>query len=1025
MEQNPKIKFIPDEEIILHQQTEDENGNDLLNTSTYVDALVQCIKSAPSDKTFTIGLFGEWGSGKSSIVKTALDKIECDAKSKKEIVKCITYDSWKYAGDSFRRMFLYELRKELGCEPSELMARFYAAESRDAKIETKLNGKRLALAICYVFIAILTLIIIGLTLGWKVAIPSGVAFVSLGFSIYNWMFDNLKVSINKPLLFAPEQFEECYHEMLSEAMKRHNWVQNTLKWITKGKYNKEISKLIIVIDNIDRCQTDVTYSLLSDIKSFLGDSQDVIFIVPVDVNALRKHIINHSKDSTASHDADEFLRKFFNVSVWIKSFQNDEMFDFTQNLNKKYELNLNSTSISVISREFATNPRRIIQLLNNLVIEFTHYDADFLTNFQSLVCLLTIIKEEYPDDMKKIVQNPVLLFDYEEPGTDQKPKVLSNEICILLRKTRSVFENLYESREVIDRILSNSNVFDQLPRGTEDALYTADMEALRVFIRNTDGIDQSKVSLLKTCLCDRIKKAVDRGTFLPDLSNYVLATIGLQKEGYLTKDDYVAINNVIHDSEAWDNIVSDLMPRYSEDLVNLAIALFNNKLTDLKDHIQTYIQKLDLSQEKLTDSKVESVLNVSSLFVKKMISIPLIEQFSKVYTLRPIQAIHKSYKEPRKFFTSELIKNVIDGITLEDFGFEETPNWQFCKICALTNMDNEALLDAYLKKVSEVMPTYEINSSTNGTMIQVLTGVNETLEECLSVHLQKEDGIRAFISKLQRVITVNNRYGSNTLQSLYRDSKDNKENLREYLKLLKLSGYIYKTDLLFAPELLTFLLTNEHVKEAAASVLVELSEIGCPIEKYAKSIASCSIYDDNHLKLLSYCFNNPEKNEPRVSDEQWIKDRIVELVQKVIDEHDERLAQYINRESSSEYINSILTEHLSTLDLNVLETLPVIREKAVKTFEEHIDEYKENNTVLNIIGRCGSRSAIHSLIQIIVNKLTDHREVEALELIQSLWYCNDKDRRAILATIETIDLDTINQESRDGIVNKLDSIKTR
>ena len=70
-------------------------------------------------------------------------------------------------------------------------------------------------------------------------------------------------------------------------------------------------------------------------------------------------------------EANEYLRKFFNVSLWIKPFQNDEMFDFTQRLNDEYNLHLSKTSVSNISREYATNPRRIIQLLNNLIIEFS------------------------------------------------------------------------------------------------------------------------------------------------------------------------------------------------------------------------------------------------------------------------------------------------------------------------------------------------------------------------------------------------------------------------------------------------------------------------------------------------------------------------------------------------------------------------------------------------------------------------------------------------------------------------------
>ena len=1023
MGRDSNIIFIPDEEIILHQKFEEDSGNDLLNTSTYVDALVQCIQSAPSNKTFTIGLFGEWGSGKSSVVKTALHTIEVEAASQHKTIKCITYDSWKYAGDSFRRMFLYELRKELGYEPTELMERFYATESRDTKIETKLNVKRLALVIVYAILAIILSIIIGLCLDWKTAIPSGVALLALGFSLYNWMFDSLKVSINKPLLFAPEQFEDCYHQMLTNAMKRHNWLQRKLNWVTGGRYNKEISKLIIVIDNIDRCQTDVTYSLLSDIKSFLGDSQDVIFIVPVDVNALRKHIIRHSKDSNSSHDADEFLRKFFNVSIWIKTFQNDEMYDFTQNLNLKYNLNLSKTSVSVISREFATNPRRIIQLLNNLVIEFTHYDEDFLFKYQALICLLTIIREEYPTDMKLLVANPVLLFDYDEPDKEDQPNPLSIEIRRLLSKTRSVFENLYENRDSIDKILSNSNVFDKLPQGAEDALFAADMESLNVFVSSTSGIDADKLSLLKTCLCDRIKKAVDRGTFIPDLCNYVRTTIELQKSGLLTSDDYVAINNAIHDAEAWNNIVSDLMPKHSAELAHLAVTLFDCKLNDLRDNISKYIESLDLTQEKISETKVDSILNVCQRFTKRMLLKPIKDQFVNVYNLRPRKTLEQSYVEPRELFTDELAKTVIAEIKADDFGFEGTANWQFQQICKHTNPQKGDLLDEYLKKVTEVMPDYSSDNSHNGTLIQILTDVNVIFVTCPSATLSSIEGISGFIEKLQKTVSVNDRYGHSEIKSLYKTSADKGENLDEFVQLLRESGRLHNSDFYFSESLMTFLLTNEHVGKKTIVALRDLAESGCPVEKYAVSIAKYSTLDEPYLSVLHYCFNNPATSKPRVEDRGWIKARIEEILNAAVEKGSEDLTKYLKTESESDAINAIITECLSSLELSDLEKLPIIRDKAVQTFEQHIEDYKDNQAVLSIIGRCGSKSGIHSLVLIIVNKLTGHQEVEAVELIKTLRYCNPTDRRLINSTIESIEENIINHSSREEIAKHLEEIK--
>ena len=61
--------FIQDQERVL------DSANDLLKTAVYADNLVKLIKNTPQDKVFTIGVFGGWGTGKSSIIKTAQEKI--------------------------------------------------------------------------------------------------------------------------------------------------------------------------------------------------------------------------------------------------------------------------------------------------------------------------------------------------------------------------------------------------------------------------------------------------------------------------------------------------------------------------------------------------------------------------------------------------------------------------------------------------------------------------------------------------------------------------------------------------------------------------------------------------------------------------------------------------------------------------------------------------------------------------------------------------------------------------------------
>ena len=113
-----KINFIVDEEINL-------NEYDFLKTKVYADTLTNIINNTNINKVFTIGLFGNWGTGKSSIVKTSENDF---IKTK---IKFVTYDAWKYVNDSFRRMFLRKLKDDLNFEETDLMKKFYENESMD------------------------------------------------------------------------------------------------------------------------------------------------------------------------------------------------------------------------------------------------------------------------------------------------------------------------------------------------------------------------------------------------------------------------------------------------------------------------------------------------------------------------------------------------------------------------------------------------------------------------------------------------------------------------------------------------------------------------------------------------------------------------------------------------------------------------------------------------------------------------------------------------------------------------------
>lgn len=289
-------QFIQDKEIDLTQE------RDLLGTTCYAEELVKAINNIPEGKSCTIGVYAGWGSGKSTIISTAKSMLE---RREDKHVKVVVYDAWKYANDSFRRMFLLHLQHELRLKETAEMERFYKNVTEE--IEPKITVRQKGLGITIMVLALLwggigILHAYGVlkdSMSWAALI----SFASVVIALFNGVFYDLKVSQTKNILFAPEQFEACFCQMMVAVLKKNTGLLKAYHRVSdfvRGDTNSvhDLEKLMIVVDNIDRCNSETAYSLLTDIKTFLcNEAFDVVFVVPVDDGALKKHLVAKSVNS--------------------------------------------------------------------------------------------------------------------------------------------------------------------------------------------------------------------------------------------------------------------------------------------------------------------------------------------------------------------------------------------------------------------------------------------------------------------------------------------------------------------------------------------------------------------------------------------------------------------------------------------------------------------------------------------------------------------------------------------------------
>ena len=1006
-------KFIIDEEKVLQKLEDGTAPSDLLNTEVYADALADCIERVPDDKSFTIGLYGDWGTGKSTIIKTLED--ECTQKTDKKF-KFITYDAWKYANDSFRRMFIYELQEQLGVKRTKQMERFYDNINEDVEVRHVSNPAYTKVVfVAAVVVGILAWLLPKDSIRWSFGFSTITAIITLFIIYYKHFTDDLKVTCQKSRLFAPEQFEECFDEIIQESLKG-NLASLGLKWISKFSSPK-YDKLIIVIDNLDRCTAQQAQDMLTTIKSFLGKHPKVIFIIPLAVNSLKHHLVKSSCGEENETEANEYLRKFFNVSLWIKPFQNDEMYDFTKHLNDEYQLGLSKTSISNISREYATNPRRIIQLLNNLIVEFSLYDKEFVNANESAICVLAIIREEFSSFYDRLVVNPCLLFEDVLPDEkDTNPR-----LELFLMRTKATMMPYRDAIGIIDKIISNSVVFNLLPVEISESIEMIDVKKIMEYV----GEDESKKEMVLDCIKDKIGKVVSRGLTDSELPNLLAALIKLDDETSYIDGIYLkSIIDLLDYSVSWDKQIAYLEKDLMQGLILFSCKLRENDYRVVLEGLIRYYSERCMKDEAIS----EKVANDISFLISKAENADYGDDlkvlFDKVFAAYPDVTLKYQYVVPVKLYDSQLIENVVDRLTYEELCKENGVQNILIRIGEKLTGKSGYIFQRYLDKIVDFTPAYSINPSNEEVIAAIFKRVDDYLAKMPNNSIGDDSGIKGLFAHVGNSIDEYNRYGygGNKHHTLFVDYATNEEFMRIMLNLLKSSAYAVG-HIVLSKEIIGSLIAFDKTQQKALQTFAEFVDSKIDILDYAEELMRYPFFDEFYTPVLKHLLQTNKEGKLRISDD-LAKGEIKNLLNLLIEDSDDSLVSLAIELSTVPILQVMYGEILSAKSTSDLIKLPSPLLKTVcDKFEKEIDSFENNHNVLELIAKEGSKSGLLKLMKIIAKKLlTNGNEMEAVDLIKKLRYCNKKNYKFLKSGLDAVSDEVISKEDKASCITHLNEI---
>jgi hypothetical protein len=386
--------------------------SDAFKHEAFADTVYELIKA--NQPPLSIGLFGSWGIGKSTIVNILFGKLnERDSAS----FKTVYFNAWKYSGDSFRRQFLIEVATQIHGPRSEKVSRLQRLNYVDVLKRPKKEGLGSELveafkesirlkfrfrpdAVARFLLGCLTLFVvfaIGLAVS-KVSTVLSAFIISLATpAVFLWLanikFDELFVFQEAPMydpkLIFPEQFEKEFADLISnEALG--------------GK------KAVIAIDDLDRCESRIVQDVLISLKNFTGH-KNCFFLVPCDDKTI---VQIFSEPNQKLGYKDESLRKYFNVGIRIPPIQGTDLVDFANSVTRTTGIPGDIVQMAVLAN--CRDARKMKHFLNGFIMKYRLAKAreaagqmpPIVTESLLSLAKTVLIEDAYPDLFARIVETP-------------------------------------------------------------------------------------------------------------------------------------------------------------------------------------------------------------------------------------------------------------------------------------------------------------------------------------------------------------------------------------------------------------------------------------------------------------------------------------------------------------------------------------------------------------------------------------------------------------------------------------------
>lgn len=275
---------------------------DILFYKPYADIVTE-IAEDDEYKPLTIGIFGEWGAGKSTLLNLVRQNIESQPQDKKTI--CIDINAWAFEGYEDAKIAVMQA----------LLQKLEESAPERVKDKLKVLLKRVD-----VFKLAMK------TVGTAAPIVAGVASgnplpIMFSFNNVATIGDDIKKASE-----ALQSFRDNYLTQDTDEQSVVNSIRIFRSEFEKALDDKEIGNVIVLIDDLDRCQPDRIIETLEAIKLFLS-VRKTVFIIAADDKVIQYAIKKKYPpvEGTGVSFEKEYIEKIIQLPITIPQLSSKDV----------------------------------------------------------------------------------------------------------------------------------------------------------------------------------------------------------------------------------------------------------------------------------------------------------------------------------------------------------------------------------------------------------------------------------------------------------------------------------------------------------------------------------------------------------------------------------------------------------------------------------------------------------------------------------------------------------------------------